>query len=86
MAKARKVRHALAMSIDREAINESILEGLRGASYLNQISINQDGWMAKWETPDSLCAGRRLWTERGSVRGAGRKLHLDKPVAVQYLY
>jgi len=28
MENARKVRHALAMSIDREGINESIMEGL----------------------------------------------------------
>jgi ABC-type transport system substrate-binding protein len=51
MENARKVRHALSMTIDREAINEQILEGLGEDCYFNQISINQDGWKDKWAVP-----------------------------------
>ena len=69
MDKARKVRHALAMSIDREAINASIMEGLGENCYLNQISINQDGWMDKWAIPFDPEKGRQLLKEAGYEGG-----------------
>jgi peptide/nickel transport system substrate-binding protein len=69
MDNARKVRHALAMSIDRDAINESIMEGLGETCYLNQISINQEGWKEKWAIPFDPEKARGLLKEAGYEGG-----------------
>ncbi len=69
MERAKKVRHALAMTIDREAINEQILEGLGETCYFNQISINQDGWKEKWATPYDPEAARELLKKAGYEGG-----------------
>ena len=69
MDNARKVRHALAMSIDREGINESIMEGLGEDCYLNQISINQEGWKDKWAIPFDPEGARQLLKEAGYEGG-----------------
>ena len=69
MERARKVRWALAMTIDRENINEQILEGLGEPCYIQQISINQDGWMDKWEIPFDPEKGRQLLKEAGYEGG-----------------
>ena len=69
MERAKKVRHALAMTIDREAINEQILEGLGETCYFNQISINQDGWKEKWAIKYDPEAARTLLKEAGYEGG-----------------
>ena len=69
MENARKVRHALAMSIDREGINESIMEGLGDTCYLNQISVNQEGWKEKWAIPFDPEGARQLLKEAGYEGG-----------------
>jgi ABC-type transport system substrate-binding protein len=69
MERAKKVRHALAMTIDRENINDKILEGLGEVCYFNQISINQDGWMDKWEIPFDPEGARALLKEAGFEGG-----------------
>jgi ABC-type transport system substrate-binding protein len=69
MERAKKVRHALAMTIDREAINEQILEGLGETCYYNQISINQDGWKEKWAIKYDPEAARTLLKEAGYEGG-----------------
>ncbi len=70
MERARKVRHALALSIDREAINQSILEGLGNVSYLNQVSIEQTGWQEKWVIPFDPDKARTLLKEAGYEPGS----------------
>ena len=69
MERARKVRHALAMTIDRENINEQILAGLGETCYYNQISINQVGWMEKWAIPYDPEAARTFLKEAGYEGG-----------------
>ena len=69
MERARKVRHALSMAIDRETINEQIVAGLGEVCYHNQISINQDGWMEKWATPFDPEGARTLLKEAGYEGG-----------------
>ena len=69
MERAKNVRHALSMTIDREAINEQILEGLGETCYFNQISINQDGWKEKWATPYDPEAARALLKKAGYEGG-----------------
>ena len=69
MERARKVRHALSMTIDRETINEQILEGLGETCYFNQISINQEGWKDKWAVPFDPEGARTLLKEAGYEGG-----------------
>ncbi len=69
MERARKVRQALAMAYDRNAINDSILEGLGEPNYLNQISVKQDGWKEKWEIPFDPEGARKLLAEAGYEGG-----------------
>jgi len=69
MERARKVRWALAMTIDREGINKSVVEGLGKPSYLNQVSIAQDGWKDKWKIPYDPEKARQLLKEAGYPNG-----------------
>jgi ABC-type transport system substrate-binding protein len=69
MERARKVRWALALTIDREAINQNLLEGLGQPVYLNQISIDQEGWKDKWEVPFDPERARQLLAEAGYEGG-----------------
>jgi len=69
MERARKVRHALSMTIDRETINEQIIAGLGETCYFNQISINQDGWRDKWAVPFDPEGARALLKEAGYEGG-----------------
>ena len=95
MERAQKVRHALAMTIDRENINEQILEGLGEVCYYNQISINQDGWMDKWEIPFDPEGARQLLKEAGYEGGGfsvdmwigpgGLRVELGEAVAGSWL-
>ena len=69
MERARKVRWALAMTIDREGINQSILEGQGSPSYLNQISVNQAEWQDKWQVPFDPEQARQMLKEAGYENG-----------------
>jgi ABC-type transport system substrate-binding protein/azurin len=69
MERSRKVRWALAMTIDRESLNRSVIQGLGEVCYLNQISINQAGWQGKWEIPFDPERARQLLKEAGYEGG-----------------
>jgi ABC-type transport system substrate-binding protein len=77
MERARKVRWALAMAIDREGINKSLLEGLGNPCYLNQVSINQKGWNDKWKIPYDPAKARQLLKEAGYEKGFEMPLWVD---------
>ena len=72
MERAKKVRWALALTIDREAINESILQGLGEVSMLGSIGdwdpifqANKD----KWSIPYDPDRARQLLTEADYANG-----------------
>ena len=48
MEKAQNVRHALAMAIDREGINDAILGGLGSVNHITNIPIGSKHWDANW--------------------------------------
>ncbi len=55
------VRNGLARAIDRELINEVLLNDLGFPAYLNQFSPTNPNWQSKWEYPyDPAEAGRLL--------------------------
>ena len=49
MERARLVRWAMSMAVDREELKEVLTEGVGAVCFLNQISIHQPGWQDKWE-------------------------------------
>ncbi len=69
MDRARKVRWAMSLAIDREGINSSLVEGLGENCYLNQISIEQPGWQEKWEIPYDPERAKALLVEAGYPDG-----------------
>ncbi len=69
MERARKVRWAMSMAVDREALNDSLVEGLGEVCYLIQISINQPGWQDKWEIPFDPDAAKAMLTDAGYPDG-----------------
>ena len=69
MEKARMVRWAMAMDIDREGLNDSLVEGLGEVCYLNQISINQPGWRDKWEIPYDPEGAKQMLADAGYPHG-----------------
>ncbi len=69
MENARKVRWAMSLAVDREALNNSLVEGLGDVCYLIQISINQPGWQDKWEIPFDPVKAKQMLTEAGYPDG-----------------
>jgi ABC-type transport system substrate-binding protein len=69
MERARKVRWALALAIDREGINKGLVAGLGRPCYLNQVSITHKGWNDKWKIPYDPVRARQLLKEAGYEKG-----------------
>ena len=65
LERARKVRWALAVAIDRQAINEDILAGMGEVCFLNQTSVRQPGWQGGWEIPYDPDKSRSLLEQAG---------------------
>jgi ABC-type transport system substrate-binding protein len=63
------VRHALALTIDREGINKSILEGRGKVCHLNQISISQKEWKDRWAISYDPARAKQLLKEAGYEKG-----------------
>ncbi len=72
MDRARKVRQALAMTIDREALNDSILSGLGTVTYAAGIPAEDpivQKNLSKWQIPYDPAGARRLLQEVGLGNG-----------------
>jgi ABC-type transport system substrate-binding protein len=77
MERARKVRWALALAIDREGINKGLLAGLGNNCYLNQVSIKPKGWNDKWKIPYDPARARQLLKEAGYEKGFEAEMWVD---------
>lgn len=73
MEQARLVRQALARSIDRELINETLLSGQGWPVYVEYFDINNPRWQKKWEYPYDPAEAERLLDQAGYKRGANGK-------------
>jgi len=63
MEEARKVRWAMAVAVDREAINENVFEGLGWPVYITYLSPKHSRWQGKWSIPYDPEEGRALLKE-----------------------
>ena len=88
LEEARMVRNALARAIDRETINDVLLNGLGFPNHLNQFSASNPNWQSKWEYPyDPEAAGRMLdeagWTKNSSGNRFDIPLYAPNPGGFQ---
>jgi len=67
--RARKVRVAMAMAIDREAITETILGGLAPVAYIPSIPLAAPDWDDRWVVPYDPDGAKKLLTEAGYPDG-----------------
>ncbi len=67
--RARKVRVAMSMALDREAITETILGGLAPVSYIPGIPITVPEWDDKWTVPFDPEGAKALLAEAGYAGG-----------------
>ncbi len=51
MEEARQVRWAMALAIDKEAIIDTVLNGVGWPVHLEYLSIKNPNWQSKWEVP-----------------------------------
>lgn len=69
MERARKVRTALSMAIDREAIHETIMDRLGNVAYMIAIPTTSPLFKDKWKIPYDPEGARKLLAEAGFPRG-----------------
>ena len=70
------VRNALARAVDREFINEALLNGLGFPAYLNQFSPTNPNWQSKWEYPYDPDEAGRLLDEAGYPEKRGKRFDI----------
>ena len=73
MEQARLVRQALAMSIDRDLINESALSGLGWPVYIPYFDINNPNWDDKWKIEYDPDGAEALLDKAGFPRDSSGK-------------
>ena len=70
------VRNALARAIDREAINDSLLNGL-GFPIWNQVfSPTNENWQSKWEFPFDPGLAERMLDDSGNIMKGGKRFEI----------
>jgi len=70
MTRAQQVRHALAMAIDRDTINEVLFAGAGWPNYVYAHDVNNENYQDKWVYPYNPAEAERLLDEAGYPRGA----------------
>ncbi len=70
------VRNALARAIDRDLINEVILNGLGQPIYLNQFNPNNPNWNSAWEYPYDPDEAGRLLDQAGYPERNGKRFDI----------
>ena len=71
MERARKVRLAMSMAIDRELINKVVLNGLGWAEYEHFARVKHPQWQARWAVPYDPAQAEKLLDEAGYPRKDG---------------
>ena len=61
--RAVKVRKAMALVIDREAINKSILKGLAKPNYIHGLSVDNPAFKKEWTIPYDPAQAKALFAE-----------------------
>jgi peptide/nickel transport system substrate-binding protein len=68
MEQAQKVRRALALAIDRELLNDTVLSGLGYPNMVSHWDTKNPRWQAKWNYDYNVAEANRLLDEAGFPR------------------
>ena len=79
------VRNALARAINREEINEFLLNGIGHPIYLNAFSPNNPNWQDKWNYEYDPDKARELLAQAGYPNGFEMPLYAPNPGGYQEL-
>ena len=79
------VRNALARAINREEINEFLLNGIGHPIYLNAFSPNNPNWQDKWNYEYDPDRARELLAQAGYPNGFEMPLYAPNPGGYQEL-
>ena len=78
MEKARMVRWAMSLAIDRALVNEALMDGLAWPEYLWSASVIQPEWQDRWLIPYDPSRAEQLLDEAGYARGSdGVRMNAD---------
>ncbi len=79
------VRNALARAINRDEINEFLMNGIAHPIHLNAFSPNNPNWQSKWEYEYDPDRARELLAEAGYPKGFEMPLYAPNPGGYQEL-
>ena len=78
MEKARMVRWAMSLAIDRALVNEALMDGLAWPEYMWSASVIQPEWQDRWLIPYDPSRAEQLLDEAGYPRGSdGVRMNAD---------
>ena len=78
MEKARMVRWAMSLAIDRALVNEALMDGLAWPEYMWSASVIQPEWQDRWLIPYDPSRAEQLLDEAGYPRGGdGTRFNAD---------
>ena len=70
------VRNALARAIDRDAINQAILNGLGFPIHLQVFCPCNSNWESKWEYPFDPALAERMLDQSGNIKRNGKRFEI----------
>lgn len=76
MEEARKVRWSMALAIDKEAINDTIIDGLGWPVHIEYVSTRNPNWQSKWEVPYDVNRAKQLLGETAFSKGFSTALYI----------
>ena len=78
MEKARMVRWAMSLAIDRALVNEALMDSLAWPEYMWSASVIQPEWQDRWLIPYDPSRAEQLLDEAGYPRGSdGVRMNAD---------
>ena len=78
MEKARMVRWAMSLAIDRALVNEALMDSLAWPEYMWSASVIQPEWQDRWLIPYDPSRAEQLLDEAGYTRGSdGVRMNAD---------
>ena len=78
MEKARMVRWAMSLAIDRALVNEALMDSLAWPEYMWSASVIQPEWQDRWLIPYDPSRAEQLLDEAGYARGSdGVRMNAD---------
>jgi peptide/nickel transport system substrate-binding protein len=77
MDKAKKVRQAMALDIDRDSIAKSIMQGIGRPFYMYELSTDDPYWQDKWKIAYDPDKAKQLMKEAGYENGFTFKFRSD---------